>query len=149
VGALPVKSARVYALAFIRGGDLLLVGGGPGDSGYWLPGGGGEADETPAHALGRELREEAAATLQALRLLGYQQVDDPAQGRRYHAFYWCRVALAAAYRPVCERAPSGGRRPHGIPHPDGERSGVASLCRAAEAQRQRRGQQQTAPKDAE
>ena len=62
-GDAEVVPARVYALAFTAEGKMLLVGGAPGDSGCWLPGGGIERGETPEAALVRELAEEAAATI--------------------------------------------------------------------------------------
>ena len=38
VGEADIAISRVYALAFTSDRKLLLVGGGPGDSGFWLPG---------------------------------------------------------------------------------------------------------------
>ena len=102
VGDADVTPSRVYALAFTADGAMLLVGGGPGDAGYWLPGGGIECGESPEQALARELFEEAAATALVMRPLGSQRVDDPARGSEYHAFYWCRVTLADEYAPVHE-----------------------------------------------
>jgi ADP-ribose pyrophosphatase YjhB (NUDIX family) len=102
VGDADVVPARVHALAFVADGTILLVGATPGASGgaeLWLPGGGIEAGETPEEALARELREEAAATVEALRPLGSQRVDDPVAGSEFRAFYWSRVALADAYAP--------------------------------------------------
>jgi hypothetical protein len=40
VGHVDVEPARVYALAFTAGGEMLLVSGGPNDPLRWLPGGG-------------------------------------------------------------------------------------------------------------
>lgn len=99
VGDADVVIARVYALAFTPDGKMLLVGGRPVDPGYWLPGGGVEVGETPEVALARELMEEAAATVQGMKRLGAQRMDDPAQGSEYHSFYWCRVTLAEAFVP--------------------------------------------------
>ena len=102
VGEADVVVSRVYALAFTSDRKLLLVGGGPGDPGFWLPGGGIEEGETPEEALARELAEEAAAAIHAMARLGAQRVDDPAAGTEYHDFYWCRVTLADEFVPVHE-----------------------------------------------
>jgi len=102
IGDADVVPARVQTLAFTTDGDMLLVGGAPGDAELWLPGGGIEAGETPVEALARELLEEAAATVEAIRPLGAQRVDDPATGSEFHAFYWSRVTLAHEYAPVHE-----------------------------------------------
>ncbi len=91
--------ARVYALAFTEEGRLLLVGGGPGDPGWWLPGGGVEAGEGPEEALARELREEAGARLHNLTPIGAQRVHDPASGCEVHAFYRCRVTFSEHFVP--------------------------------------------------
>src|SRR5437868_1164490 len=102
VGDDEVTPSRVYALAFTGDGTILLVGDGVGDAGLWLPGGGIEAGESSASALARELLEEAAASVRALRPIGSQRVDDPARGSEFHAFYWCRVTLADDYAPEHE-----------------------------------------------
>lgn len=102
IGDADVVATRVYALAFTPEGQMLLVGAGPGDTGYWLPGGGIEAGETPEAALARELMEEAAATLHTLKRLGMQRIDDPQKSPTYQAFYWCRVTLAAEFVPKTE-----------------------------------------------
>ncbi|MDP6778897.1 MAG: NUDIX hydrolase [Candidatus Latescibacteria bacterium] len=102
VGETDVAPARVYALAFTQEGKMLLVGGGPGDPGFWLPGGGIEAGETPEEALTRELLEEAAAEVHALERLGAQRAHDSDGGTEYHDFYWCRVTLEDAFDPVHE-----------------------------------------------
>jgi len=99
VGDSDVAPSRVYALAFTENGDMLLVGGSPGDPEFWLPGGGLEHNETPEAALARELAEEAAAAIVGLRRIGSQRVDDPWTGSQYHAFYWCRVTLAEEFVP--------------------------------------------------
>ena len=101
-GDAEVVPARAYALAFTAEGKMLLVGGAPGDSGCWLPGGGIERGETPEAALVRELAEEAAATVHEMERLGVQRVDDPASGREYQVFYWCRVTLADEFVPQHE-----------------------------------------------
>ncbi len=101
VGDMEVTAARVYAFALTPQGEILLVGDGSG-SGYWLPGGGVEGDETPEKALARELLEEAAATVHGVKRLGTQRVDDPKIGSEYNAFYWCRVSLAEAFVPEHE-----------------------------------------------
>ena len=102
VGEADTAVSRVYALAFTTDRKLLLVGGGPGDPGFWLPGGGIEDGETPEDALVRELSEEAAATIHAMERLGAQRVDDPTIGTEYHDFYWCRVTLADEFVPAHE-----------------------------------------------
>jgi 8-oxo-dGTP pyrophosphatase MutT (NUDIX family) len=102
VDDVDVLPARVYALAFTPDGQMLLVGGRPDDPGYWLPGGGIEAGETPDAALARELMEEAAATIHAMKWIGAQRVDDPARGSEYHTFYWCRVTLAETFDPTLD-----------------------------------------------
>jgi len=100
VGERPVRLRRVYALAFTAG-EMLLVGGGSGPP-YRLPGGGIEAGETPTEALARELVEEAAATVTALRYLGAQRIDDPQGATEYQGFYWCRAELAETFVPELE-----------------------------------------------
>ena len=102
VGDQDVPITRVYALAFTPEGKMLLVGDGSGDPGYWLPGGGIEGDETPEHALARELDEEAAATVLDTERLGAQRSDDPTGRHYYQAFYWCRVTLAEEFVPKHE-----------------------------------------------
>jgi 8-oxo-dGTP diphosphatase len=101
VGDAAVAPARVHALAFTAEGAMLLVGAAPED-GLWLPGGGIEPGESAADALARELLEETAATLVALRAIGSQRVDDPLSVSAFHAFYWARVALSDDYAPAHE-----------------------------------------------
>lgn len=100
VGDAEVTPSRVYALAFTPEGSMLLVSGAPIDGCCFTPGGGIEADETPEVALQRELMEEAAATIHALKRIGFQRADDPLKGAEYHAFYWCRITLADASVPT-------------------------------------------------
>jgi ADP-ribose pyrophosphatase YjhB (NUDIX family) len=104
VGEAAGVPARVHTLAFTADGEILLVGGAPGGAEWWLPGGGIEVGESPEAALARELREEAAATVEALRPLGAQRVDDPGTGSELRAFYWTRVTLADEYAPEHEVA---------------------------------------------
>lgn len=101
VGERSVNLRRVYALAFTAAGEMLLVGDGSGPP-YWLPGGGIEAGETPTEALARELVEEAAATIKALRYLGAQRIDDPQGATEYQGFYWCRTELDEMFVPELE-----------------------------------------------
>ncbi|MGI6608946.1 MAG: NUDIX hydrolase [Limnochordia bacterium] len=102
VGNVDVVPSRVYALAFSAEGRMLLVGGGPDDPDFWLPGGGIEEGETPEEALIRELSEEAAATVQRMKIIGAQRVDDSDGACEYHAFFWCRVTLADEFIPQYE-----------------------------------------------
>lgn len=96
-----IAPARVYALAFTSEGEILLVGG-PGDTPWWLPGGGLEEGESPENGLVRELDEEAGATVDEFELLGYRRVDDPLDGRHHIATYWCRVTLPEFFVPRFE-----------------------------------------------
>jgi 8-oxo-dGTP pyrophosphatase MutT (NUDIX family) len=90
VGDAEVVPARVQTLAFTAEGELLLVGGNPGATELWLPGGGIEMSEFPEQALARELLEEAAATIQEMRPIGSQRVDYPETGSEFHTSYWSR-----------------------------------------------------------
>lgn len=102
LGYEEVVADRVYAFAFTRDGQILLVSDGVDGAQYWLPGGGVEAGESAEAALARELWEEAAASVEALEKLGTQRADDPAVGSSYQAFYWCRVTLAETFTPEHE-----------------------------------------------
>lgn len=130
MGDIDVPLTRVYALAFTDDGRILLVGTFQGESEYWLPGGGIEAGESPVEALRRELMEEAAATVNALKRIGVQRVHDPlmvrakrnreadhtlgqaseeleaagpdSNGNEYQGFYWCRISMAEKFIPETE-----------------------------------------------
>jgi len=83
---------------------MLLVGSGPGDPEYWLPGGAVEEGETAEEALARELQEEAAATVERMEPLGVQRAEDDCGLSEHHSFYWCRVTLSDQYTPRHEVA---------------------------------------------
>ena len=102
VGDAEVVPARVQTLAFTADGEMLLVGGTPGATEFWLPGGGIEVGESPEQALARELLEEAAATIHEMRPIGSQRVDYPETGSEFHSFYWSRVTLADDFVPEHE-----------------------------------------------
>ena len=51
--------------------------------------------------MARELSEDAAATVQQMKRIGAQRVDD-ARTCEYNAFYWCRVTLADEFIPQFE-----------------------------------------------
>ena len=93
---------RVYAIAFTDHGRILLVGAGPSDSRWWLPGGGVEPGEAAEAALRRELDEEAGATVEDLELLAYRQADDPVNGGSVIATYWVRVEVPDTFDPKFE-----------------------------------------------
>ncbi len=93
VGHVQEMPARVYALAFTRGGEIVVVRASLDMRAWWLPGGGVEPDESPEEALRRELCEEAGAAVEALQALGSQRVEHQHGMRSYHRFYWCRVSL--------------------------------------------------------
>jgi ADP-ribose pyrophosphatase YjhB (NUDIX family) len=101
-GPANAAPARVYALAFTAGHELLLVSGGDADPDRWLPGGGVEPGEDPQEALRRELLEEADATVEALEALGSQRLDRSDGRQEFHRFYWARVTLAQQALPRAE-----------------------------------------------
>ena len=102
IGEADVTPARVRAFAFTPEGSMLLVSGAAGDPCCYLPGGGIEGDETPEAALRRELMEEAAATVHALKRIGFERMEERANVE-YHAFYWCRITLADDAVPELDR----------------------------------------------
>jgi ADP-ribose pyrophosphatase YjhB (NUDIX family) len=99
VGRDESPAARVHALAFTPDGRILLVTDGPGETEYWLPGGGVESGESPEEALQRELLEEADALIEALVYLGSQRMDDSQGQREFLRYYWCRVRLLPQAHP--------------------------------------------------
>ncbi len=72
LGAVEGPASRVRAFAFPEPGRLLLV---RGDDGFQIPGGGVEPGELAFEALGRELWEEAAASILASHRLGAFQIQ--------------------------------------------------------------------------
>lgn len=102
VGDADYPVTRVYALAFLPDGRMLLVSDTGTDALFWLPGGGIEEGETPDKALVRELQEEAGARLLASRRLGLQSVEDDEGNLEYHAFYWARIELTDDFVPQHE-----------------------------------------------
>ena len=101
LGDVNIQESRIHAFAFSEQGKMLLVGG-TKDGGYWLPGGGIEIGESPEIALRREMMEEAAATVNAMKKLGIQKTFDPLSGESYQSFYWCRITLAENFIPEHE-----------------------------------------------
>lgn len=97
-----IAPTRVYAIAVTDDARILLVGAGPSDSRWWLPGGGIEEAEDAESALRRELDEEAGATVDDLELLAYRQVEDPVDGRSVIATFWARVQMPPTFEPKFE-----------------------------------------------
>ena len=96
----PVR--RVYALAFLPDGQMMLVGDGVDPSMYWLPGGGLEGEEEPVEGLRRELLEEVGGRLGAHCRLGLQRVERKGGPTEYHAFYWAQIEIDEAFVPAHE-----------------------------------------------
>ena len=96
----PVR--RVYALAFLPDGRMILVGDGVDPSRYWLPGGGIEGEEDPVEGLRRELLEEVGGRLGAHRRLGMQRVERDGVPTEYHAFFWAQIEIDEEFVPAHE-----------------------------------------------
>jgi 8-oxo-dGTP pyrophosphatase MutT (NUDIX family) len=81
---------QAYGLCVTERGRFVLVD--PGGGAWNLPGGTLESGETPEHALVREVREEACATVQRLEYLASQHVWDGEAGY-FQSRWWARVRL--------------------------------------------------------
>ena len=98
LGTAEVPASRVRAFAFPKPGELLLV---RGDDGPQIPGGGVEPGELAFEALGREVWEEAAASIVASHRLGAFQIHGLTLDlEEVHGFYTCRVSLGDAWVPT-------------------------------------------------
>ena len=102
LGDVEAATDRVYALAFVPEGSMLLVSERSNDSVFWLPGGGIEEGETEIPALQRELLEEAGATLHSYARLGIQRSEDDVWGVQHEAFFWARITLDPSFEPQHE-----------------------------------------------
>lgn len=102
LGQVDVSPDRVYAFAFTPDRKMLLVTDAKWAPAGWLPGGGVHEDETPLEALGRELLEEANATVVKALPIGVQRAEHSSEGISHHAFYWCRVELGSDFHPEHE-----------------------------------------------
>lgn len=97
LGAVDVPVSRVRAFAFPEPQRLLLV---RGDDGLQIPGGGVEPGESGFEAMGRELQEEAAASILVWQRLGAFQIHGLTHHLdEVHDFYACRVSLAEGWVP--------------------------------------------------
>ena len=87
--------AQASGICFTPDGEVVLVT--PDGSAWGLPGGALEPGEEAAHALEREVREEARARVLRSVYLGCQRVDDPGHPagstRNYQTRFWARVTL--------------------------------------------------------
>lgn len=100
-GDVDVPARRVYSFVFLTDGQMVLVGDGVDDH-LWLPGGGVEAGESAEVGLRRELVEEAAADVVAMRRLGMLRVTHADGRTEHHAFYWVKAELRDNWEPEHE-----------------------------------------------